>query len=166
MEIKFWIPAERVRKQELQKARHLQSQDYHHLPLQPDTHRDFCMFRVHIGRGCGSYPQLLSVPACCQSWVQLAVMQLTYYRCQTGTQSTVCCFTKAQQPKGGFNPNLLKWIQPKNLFSCTTLVCGMVIMAENDNHFDAPVVTKAHWKKPNRVSSFTADTCWMGNVTQ
>lgn len=33
----------------------------------------------------------------------------------------------------------------------------------NDNSFYAPVVTKAHWKKPNHVSSFTLDTLF-GNI--
>lgn len=39
-------------------------------------------------------------------------------------------------------------------------------MAKNqDNHFNAPKVTKAHWKKPRNVSSFTLETCWMENIT-
>lgn len=36
----------------------------------------------------------------------------------------------------------------------------------HDNHFDAPTVTKARWKKPSRVSSFTVEAGWMENITR
>ncbi len=40
-------------------------------------------------------------------------------------------------------------------------------MAENhDSHFSAPMLTKAHWRKPRNVSSFILETCWMENITR
>lgn len=40
-------------------------------------------------------------------------------------------------------------------------------MAKNhDDHFSAPIVTKAHWRKPGHVSSFTVETYWTANITR
>lgn len=47
--------------------------------------------------------------------------------------------------------------------SCGTPLWGMLTMAGyHENHFGAAVVTKAHWKKPSNVSSFTG---WRAPLT-
>ena len=130
----------------------------------------FCMFRAHTGRACGSLLELFfffSGAKLCQSWLQWAGMQL-YLRCHSGIRSAVCSFDKGTSSQ---RAGLIRtcWSQSEEIafWSRRTSVCGKLKMAKNHHsHFSAPVVTKAHWKKPSHVSSFDVETCGIEDITR
>ena len=103
----------------------------------------------------------------CQSWLQWAGMQL-YLRCHSGIRSAVCSFDKGTSSQ---RAGLIRtcWSQSEEIafWSRRTSVCGKLKMAKNHHsHFSAPVVTKAHWKKPSHVSSFDVETCGIEDITR
>lgn len=127
---------------------------------------NFCMFRANAGRGCGAFnsPQVQhfaslgcsSLPGCnFTSDVTVGDGQLSaVWRRYSGRRVSLIwtCWSQSRQ-----------YI----LWRCRTAVWGILKMAKNpDDQFGAPFVTKAHWRKPSHVSSFTAEIYWMANITR
>lgn len=83
--------------------------------MQPETFAANLVCSEHtLGEPVDLVFYFFSGPALCQSWLQFAGMQLFLGR-HSGTQSTVCRLTKAQQSQSEFNPDLLKSAESKHL---------------------------------------------------